>query len=183
MVNEHPAQGEARKWQQPILSQKLLDHGITAAKLAENAARYPEMQEKLSDADSEKVKKIRAVLLKLPLVHTTREESLSEIERDGIRSQSELSSNQRNNTIPLDMSLGLNEYTFFHWALPRPYMGATTTILARGSLLLNPRTIVSPADVGELPLPAPYHAKHLEYEKLTLQQQQYIQKHYFDTLV
>lgn len=98
-------------------------------------------KETLADADPEKVELIKSTLMRVPLVHATREAFEGEIQP-----QSQIDS-QTHSTCELDRSLGLDECTFYHWGPFRFPRYGDVAYLVDPQILNDPRTFVTPGDV------------------------------------
>ena len=93
----------------PCLSWKLLDK----VDLEENARNYEALQQPTTRKEERAIGKIEEMLLDgLPLTHSTESESLNTIQNSAIKPAKVLPEGKLTHTLPLDESLGLDEYAF-----------------------------------------------------------------------
>lgn len=133
---------------------------VSAEKLSENAAKYPEMSYEI---DSQLLEQVRQKLLKLPLVHRTKTRELvsGPVKTEGgFRSPVPYSwltqaSNQKaaGNTHGLDLQNDLDEYVFMSWGgiygeRNSFLAGSRYAVLVSSDLLMDPRCVVTPLDVA-----------------------------------
>lgn len=148
---------------------------INESNLEANFRAYPEMQQTLSPEQQRRLIIITNELLKLPLVHATkRVMSVDETLQPATTVPEEI----RTNTFELDQSLGLNQYVFFTWGLPRKSFYGKNFVLASADLLLNPNTLVTPSDIYEA-----VSGNITAFDKLANEQQENIRKNFFDKMV
>ncbi len=101
-------------------------------------------QETLADADPEKVKIIKEALLKVPMVHASREAFEGQI-------QPHVAANSENgSTFRIDQSLGLDECTFYHWGPFRFPRYGDVLYLVDPKILFDKKTFVTPGDIAGL---------------------------------
>ncbi len=158
----------------PLLPDELLRH-VSPEKLEENAAQYPELQRGLSEKQQKQVEVIKGVLLKLPLIHATREPFDVE---NNILPNSDLPDQSAGNTYGLDRSLGLDKYTFFHWGLPEKSRYGKNFLLLSSELLFSPNTIVTPRDIGTIA-----YVDNTPFDELETDTQKAYQEGFFDQMV
>lgn len=85
----------------------------------------------------------------LPLTHSTEPESLNTIQNSAIKPAKVLPEGKLTHTLPLDESLGLDEYAFASWGDTHKHSiyGSSTLLLCTEKILLSDETIASPYDI------------------------------------
>lgn len=151
--------GAARPSAEVVLPPKLRNF-VSAEKLSENAAKYPEMSYEI---DSQLLEQVRQKLLKLPLVHRTKARELAPgpvKTEGGFRAPvpyswlSQASNHKADgNTYGLDLQTDLDEYVFMSWGgiygERKSFLaGSRYAVLVSSDLLMDPRCVVTPLDVG-----------------------------------
>ncbi|MFZ1360613.1 MAG: hypothetical protein WAS27_01090 [Candidatus Saccharimonadales bacterium] len=122
----------------PYVDDDLLDY---------NVDHYPFMNQHLTPGETEAAQRIRQKLLAIPLWHATKNLTY-DFQSNGIFPSSDLPSSHRDNHCNLDRSLGLDEYTFIHWAPNRRGLyGKRLIRIDSEPIITAPDTIVSADDV------------------------------------
>ncbi len=127
----------------PCLSWKLLDK----VDLEENARNYEALQQPTTRKEERALGRIEEMLLDgLPLTHSTESESLNTIQNSAIKPAKVLPEGKLTHTLPLDESLGLDEYAFTSWGDMHRHSiyGSSTLLLCTEKILLSDETIASP---------------------------------------
>jgi len=130
----------------PCLSWQLLDK----VDLEENARNYEALQQSTTRKEERAIGKIEEMLLDgLPLTHSTEPESLNTIQNSAIKPAKVLPEGKLTHTLPLDESLGLDEYAFTSWGDMHRHSiyGSSTLLLCTEKILLSDETIASPYDI------------------------------------
>jgi len=130
----------------PCMSWKLLDK----VDLEENARNYKVLQQPTTGKEERAIGKIEEILLDgLPLTHSTEPESLNTIQNSAIKPAKVLPEGKLTHTLPLDESLGLDEYAFASWGDTHKHSiyGSSTLLLCTEKILLSDETIASPYDI------------------------------------
>ncbi len=128
------------------IPEKLAVH-VDDALLDANVDNYPHMDHELSAGETEAVARIRQKLGSLSLFHATKNHSHN-FHATGILPSSHLPRLHRDNQSTLDRSLGLDEYTFMHWAPDRRSIyGDRLLRINTAAVLMAPNTLVSPSDI------------------------------------
>jgi len=130
----------------PCLSWKLLDK----VDLEENARNYEALQQPTTRKEERAIGKIEEMLLDgLPLTHSTEPENLNTIQNSAIKPAKVLPEGKLTHTLPLDESLGLDEYAFTSWGDMHRHSiyGSSTLLLCTEKILLSDETIASPYDI------------------------------------
>lgn len=158
----------------PVISDNLSKY-ITPTQILENVSNYPEMQRQLNDTDRVIIERVKAAMLQLPLVYSTRRDKY-QIMSSGILPFSKKPADFIGNSMLLDDSLGLTDYTFYNWGIAERSTGhGTNHALLSASLLFDPRTIVTEDDVARYVFSNdPY--SELDEEKKDVLQKQYLGK-------
>ncbi len=128
------------------LSWKLLDK----VDLEENARNYKVLQLPTTRKEERALGRIEEMLLDgLPLTHSTEPESLNTIQNSAIKPAKVLPEGKLTHTLPLDESLGLDEYAFASWGDTHKHSiyGSSTLLLCTEKILLSDETIASPYDI------------------------------------
>lgn len=128
------------------MSWKLLDK----VDLEENARNYKVLQQPTTGKEERAIGKIEEILLDgLPLTHSTEPESLNTIQNSAIKPAKVLPEGKLTHTLPLDESLGLDEYAFTSWGDMHRHSiyGSSTLLLCTEKILLSDETIASPYDI------------------------------------
>ncbi|MFC2317291.1 MAG: hypothetical protein ACFNNB_01980 [Candidatus Saccharimonas sp.] len=128
------------------LSWKLLDK----VDLEENARNYKVLQRPTTRKEERALGRIEEMLLDgLPLTHSTEPESLNTIQNSAIKPAKVLPEGKLTHTLPLDESLGLDEYAFASWGDTHKHSiyGSSTLLLCTEKILLSDETIASPYDI------------------------------------
>lgn len=134
-----------------VLPEKLAQH-VDDARLAENAANYPEMQVDLTYSQELAKRVIQSMLLNIPLTHET-DAPINAFQLNGLmpsRQVKERNPKASTNSYGLDESLGLDEYAFMHWGGVEcyEYWGTQTLGINTKNILFSPHTIASPLDIA-----------------------------------
>lgn len=130
----------------PCLSWQLLDK----VDLEENARNYEALQQPTTRKEERALGRIEEMLLDgLPLTHSTESESLNTIQNSAIKPAKVLPEGKLTHTLPLDESLGLDEYAFTSWGDMHRHSiyGSSTLLLCTEKILLSDETIASPYDI------------------------------------
>lgn len=131
----------------PVISDKLAQY-ITPQQILANVANFPEMQRELDGRDALIVERVKAAMMRLPLVYSTHRDK-DQIMSRGILPFSRKPSAFYGNSMPLDESLGLTDYTFYNWGIVEKSIGhGPNHALLSAELLFDPRTIVTPNDIS-----------------------------------
>ena len=130
----------------PCLSWQLLDK----VDLEENARNYEALQQSTTRKEERALDRIEEMLLDgLPLTHSTEPENLNTIQNSAIKPAKVLPESKLTHTLPLDESLGLDEYAFASWGDTHKHSiyGSSTLLLCTEKILLSDETIASPYDI------------------------------------
>lgn len=129
----------------PCLSWQLLDK----VDLEENARNYEALQQSTTRKEERAIGKIEEMLLDgLPLTHSTEPENLNTIQNSAIKPAKVLPESKLTHTLPLDESLGLDEYAFASWGDTHKHsIYGSSTLLCTEKILLSDETIASPYDI------------------------------------
>ena len=130
----------------PCLSWKLLDK----VDLEENARNYEVLQRPTTRKEELALGIIKEMMLDgFPLTHKTKSESLKSIQDSAIKPANTLPEGKFTHTLPLDESLGLDEYAFTSWGDMHRHSiyGSSTLLLCTEKILLSDETIASPYDI------------------------------------
>ena len=128
------------------LSWKLLDK----VDLEENARNYKALQRPTTRKEERALGRIKEMMLDgLPPTHKTKPESLKSIQDSAIKPANTLPEGKVTHTLPLDESLGLDEYAFASWGDTHKHSiyGSSTLVLCTEKILLSDETIASPYDI------------------------------------
>jgi len=117
---------------------------ISLEKLKQNRQNYPEWQRELDGKEREQVKMIMERLLRLPLVHCSRNDDLETVTSHRQSSEQAVQAN----TYPLDQSLGLDNYAFLTWGIGDWSQYGQHLYCFDSNILFEPGTIVTPSDVA-----------------------------------
>ena len=118
--------------------------------LEENARNYEALQQPTTRKEERALGRIEEMLLDgLPLTHSTESESLNTIQNSAIKPAKVLPEGKLTHTLPLDESLGLDEYAFTSWGDMHRHSiyGSSTLLLCTEKILLSDETIASPYDI------------------------------------
>lgn len=130
----------------PVIPDILAQY-ITPTQILNNVINYPEMQRELGSTDRTIIERVKAAMLQMPLVHSTGRNK-DQILSLGILPFSKKPADFFGNSMSLDESLGLTEYTFYNWGIVEKSTGhGTNHVLVSADLLFDPRTIVTENDV------------------------------------
>lgn len=137
-----------------VLPEKLARY-VDDARLAENAANYPEMHRELTAGQTMAALAIQDILLNLPLTHSTPAPA-AKLLSGGLlpgKQVKRMRPLQKTNTYRIDRSLGLDEYAFMRWGEieTKGLYGNTTVAIDTKAVLLSPQTVVSPSDITDSP--------------------------------
>ena len=130
----------------PCLSWKLLDK----VDLEENARNYEVLQRPTTRKEELALGIIKEMMLDgLPPTHKTKSESLKSIQDSAIKPANTLPEGKFTHTLPLDESLGLDEYAFTSWGDMHRHSiyESSTLLLCTEKILLSDETIASPYDI------------------------------------
>lgn len=129
-----------------------LERFIDPDRISVNAINYPEFDWSPDIPEQKALELVRENFLDINLSHATASDPES-LRREGVLPMSDLAGSRaddwRSQTLPLDKSLGLDQYTFMHWGGFYPTQNGRyiLSINAR-DVLLSPNTIVTPYDIN-----------------------------------
>ncbi len=145
----HP---ESTGHDQSPLSPGLAEY-VTDAQLDTNAEAMPILQHKTTEDESRELAAIRIQLLQIPSIHVAPSQTEKTIRSQGLRPLAGQEAGARGHTLGVDRSLGLDEYVFMGWGIAAHPSGVgssygDTYVLVNAETLLDPKTIVTPADIS-----------------------------------
>lgn len=107
--------------------------------LSANRSRYPEFS---TEYDAQHIEYTKALLLQLPLFHSSRK-PLASITPYALLPEED----EKGNTYALDMSLGLDQFCFLKWGMPDWSQYGQYMYVLNPSLLYSPNVVVTQTDV------------------------------------
>ena len=129
-----------------------LERFIDPDRISANARNYPEFNWNPDISEQKALELVRENFLNINLSHATASNP-NRLRCEGVSPMSDLAESRaddwRSQTLPLDKSLGLDQYTFMHWGGFYPTQNGRhiLSINAR-DVLLSPDTIVTPHDIN-----------------------------------
>ncbi len=151
---------------------------VSADSIQKNVKNYPEMIRDLTEIQKERVDKIKNILTKIPLIHTSSNEQIAKGVSD-IIPLDELPNDHRGHSYKSDRSLGLTKYVFLNWGMSdRGHCYGKFVSKFSTNLLDDERTIVTPMDIGQIVL-----ADEYSFDELELEKKQRIEDYYFKYIV
>lgn len=143
-----------------------LEQFTDSDKIAANKANYHEFDWTPNRHEQEALERVRNMFLDINLSHATASNP-ERLQRDGILPFDQMVDTGRNDwksqTFPLDQSLGLHRYVFFHWGAFYPtWYGHHVFPIDSRKVLLSPNTIVTPDDLSAQMLPMNSEASALD---------------------
>ena len=146
-----------------------LEQFTDSDKIAANKANYHEFDWTPDRHEQEALERVRNMFLDINLSHATASNP-ERLQRDGILPFDQMVDTGRNDwksqTFPLDQSLGLHRYVFFHWGAFYPtWYGHHVFPIDSRKVLLSPNTIVTPDDLSAQMLPMNSEASALDEHK------------------
>ncbi len=158
-----------------ILPTELL-HYVPVERLYENAQNYPEMAMELTEAQKERARRIKDVLMQIPLIHATSNEQIAKGLSD-ISPSDDLSVGHHGHSLESDRSLGLTRCVFFNWGMAQKGYGR---FIAQFSpeLLDRENVFVTPMDIGHIEL-----ADERPFDEFEPEKRDRVDKNYFKYMV
>lgn len=159
----------------PVLPKELLPY-VSPQQLIEQGKNHRLMTMELTERQKEQVKRIKAVLLEIPLIHASSHPSLLTGTQDLLPAD-DLPKGHYGHSHTSDRSLGLTRCVFFGWGLAEKGYGRQILQISP-TLLDSANVFVTPTDIGHIEL-----AEDIPFEEYEPERKERIKKYYFEKMV